>query len=434
MTGYMIMGRTFAYLGVAPIFIGEVFIARELMVNRRRWLQRFIDDLFHLRLLATSVAAVMLWGLFEVLRAYYIGKVPIIDIFKTFTFNYYPIVLPIGVALGHELKISEFIRFWKRFSLAYGVLLLAYPFLQDYELPWNSAVPLFAGPPIPSVVPVSILALWPYLRDWKWKYPALILAMVPILVSPGRGALLGLALGLCCIAMISVQRVMVVSLVMGGLFLLATLIGPMFPAMAGRSAQNLDPIFGIARVVSTYDEVKAIRMLRDAGYADSADDMEISSQTAEWRKKLWRDALHSLNTPALQLLGHGHGADLTIYTPGGEDVRTPHNFVVFAVFYTGAVGLAFFGLMICVICYYGLAIPDRNFKALLFSIIGSVCLMALVGNMFETPFGAIPFYLLAGVLLGMNYRNPGQTTMPMIIVPAPLVAQPEMPVQPAARA
>lgn len=427
--GYMILGRTFAYLGVPPIFIGEFFIARAIYQNHRRWIQRFIDDLFHMRLLATSVAAVILWGVFEILRTYYVGKTPILAALKTFTFNYYPLVLIIGMALGADLRVADFVRFWRRFSMLYGIGMVIWPFLRRQTLPWNEDVSLFTGPSMAAVVPVSILALWPYLRDWKWKYPALLLAMGPIFFAPGRGSLLGMAIGLVCVAFVSVHRVMVITLVMGSIFVVASIIGPMIPAAGGRGAENLDPIFGIARVVATFNEPAAARMLRDAGYPAAAEDMEVAAGTASWRKELWMGAVNSLNTFKLQMLGQGHGADLSRYTPGGEDIHTPHNFVVYAVFYTGAIGLAFFGLMMCAILMRGYFIPDRNMRAFLFSFVAMVSLMALVGNMFETPFGAIPFYLVTGVVLGINYAGSHTPTVPVMLVqpqdhPVPAPAAP----------
>ncbi len=423
--GYMILGRTFAYVGVPPVFIGEVFIARAVLQNHRRWIQRLIDDLFHLRMIATSVVLVIGWGVFEVLRAYYGGKTPIFEAIKTFAFNYYAIVLPIGVAMGADMGVGDFIRFWRRLCLFYGMMMLGFPIFVEYTLPWNEQVPLFAGPALASVVPVSILALWPYFKDWKWKYPTLVLAMMPVFFNPSRGVLLGLVLGLMCVALVSVHRVMVVTAVMGGMFLLASIVGPYLPALPGRGAQNLDPIFGIARVVSTVSEDAAIKMLKDAGYPNEAQEMEIAAGTASWRKQIWESALDSLNTFRLQLLGQGHGADMSANMPQGEDVRTPHNFVIYALFYTGAIGLGVFGLMLSAIVIRGYFIPDRNLRAFHLAMVAMTTLAALVGNMFETPFGAIPFYLITGVLLGLDYRRPRAGGYVMVVQSPPLARNSE---------
>ena len=122
--GYLTFGRSFAYLGIPPLFIGEYFIARSLLDNRRQWLQRFFDDFFHLRLMAAGVGLTFLWGIFQLLRSYVHGDIPIVDIIKTFAFNYYPICLFIGLAYGAEITLPRFLRFFKFFCLfycAYGI-------------------------------------------------------------------------------------------------------------------------------------------------------------------------------------------------------------------------------------------------------------------------------------------------------------------------
>jgi hypothetical protein len=411
--GYLTFGRSFAYLGVPPLFIGEAFIGYSIIANRNRWLQRFIDDLFHLRFVAAGVGLTILWGLFEVFRAYFVGKIPILDVAKTFAFNYYTICLPIGIACGAGVTIASFIRFWKVFSLFYCGYAVAYLVVAsaqlDLALPWAD-VAIFNDPTIPAVVPIGILALWPYLRDWKLKYPVLLVSVLPMLYNPGRGAVLGMAVGLVCVALVSVQRVFTVMFLTVGGFVLLSIIGPMIP---GGRAEALDPIFGIARVVSTFDEDAAARMLRDAGYPHAAEEMTIAAGTAEWRKQIWLGVLKSLNTTELQLIGHGHGADLTQFTPGGEEIRTPHNFIIYAIFYTGAVGLAFYALLIAAILLRIYGIPDRNVRALAFAVVLMTCLLAAVGNVFETPMGAIPFYLLVGVMIGADYRaaRPGPVVL-----------------------
>src|SRR5690606_21321487 len=194
----------------------------------------------------------------------------------------------------------------------------------------------------------------------------------------------------------------------------------------------LDPIFPLSRLVATFDEDAAARMLREAGYVAQADQWAYTAAgTASWRQTIWEGVVRSLDTTKLQLIGHGHGTDLSRFTPHGEDIRTPHNFVIFAIFYTGAIGLAFFCLLIAGILMRGYYIPDRNMRALLFALVFMMCMLAVVGNMFETPAGAIPFYLLCGIMLGMDYRR---TVMahPVMVVEQPPPPPPPPPPSPRA--
>jgi O-antigen ligase len=80
-----------------------------------------------------------------------------------------------------------------------------------------------------------------------------------------------------------------------------------------------------------------------------------------------------------------------------EDLRTPHNVFYFALGYTGWIGVAlFFGFQaaLAVTLWRAWRASGQPFGIVLWmmAIIGG-----LVGNAFETPFGAIPFYLLTGM-------------------------------------
>jgi len=429
--GYLTFGRSFAYLGIPPLFIGEYFIARSLYVNHRRWIQRFLDDLFQMRLLAAGVGLTILWGLFEVMRSFVHGNTPTVDIIKTFAFNYYTIVLFIGMAYGADITMPSFLRFWKRFAYfycAYGIAQMAFSDF-GWQLPW-AGVLIFNDPSIAALVPVGILALWPYLADWKLKYPVLFVSVLPMLYNPGRGAMLSMMVGVACVAMVSVQRVFTVAMICVGLVVTLSIVGPMIP---GGRVEVLDPVFPISRLVATFDEDAAVRMLREAGYHAQADEWAyVARGTANWRKTIWEGVVSSLDTTKLQLIGHGHGTDLSRFTPHGEDIRTPHNFVIFAIFYTGAIGLGFFCLLIAGILMRGYYIPERNMRALLFALVLMMCMLAVVGNMFETPAGAIPFYLLCGIMLGMDYRR-AVIVQPMMVVEQQPPPPPPPPVAPPPR-
>ena len=41
--GYSTFGKSFAYLGVSPLFIGEAYLGFSVLRNRGKWLSRFVD-------------------------------------------------------------------------------------------------------------------------------------------------------------------------------------------------------------------------------------------------------------------------------------------------------------------------------------------------------------------------------------------------------
>lgn len=432
--GFLTFGRGFAYLGVPPIFIGEVFIARSVFANHRRWIQQFFDDFFHGRLLALGIGLTLLWGMFELFRTFAQSTYPTIDAIKTFAFNYYPLCIMIGLAYGADMTVDRFISWWKKFCIYYAAYAVIYPVaaIYDPQLPWNADVAIFGVPSISGLVPVAILALWPYFRDWKWKYPILLMSFMPLMYYPGRGAILGLALGLACVALVSVQRVLVILLGTAALFIAMSVASPMIERALGDDAPQIDPIRPLARLVATVNEDFAITMLKEAGYVQDAERMAtVAAGTASWRTTIWAGAVDSLDTTTLMLIGQGHGADLGEYTPHGEDIRTPHNYVIYLIFYTGAIGLALFHLLLLGLLSRALSVPNRNFRAMIVGLILLTCMMALVGNLFETPFAAIPFFLLIGVMLGLNYSDVPAVQMMVVTVQPPPVAHAPRPPRPA---
>jgi len=116
-----------------------------------------------------------------------------------------------------------------------------------------------------------------------------------------------------------------------------------------------------------------------------------------WWIAIW-DFVHSSLQTAV--LGNGYGfplGDLVPYT-AGSSIRTPHNTFFYALGYTGWVGVALFLLFQFRILR--LLIESHSISSEPFGVILWVAMMVL-GMFFplcETPYGAIPFYLLTGWL------------------------------------
>jgi hypothetical protein len=99
-------------------------------------------------------------------------------------------------------------------------------------------------------------------------------------------------------------------------------------------------------------------------------------------------------------LGHGYGFplhELVPYLRSEEDLRTPHSVFYFCLGYTGWIGvIAFFGLqaMIGVLLFRSWQVGRQAFGLSLW--MGSI-VSSLFENTFESPFGAIPQYLMFGM-------------------------------------
>jgi hypothetical protein len=121
--------------------------------------------------------------------------------------------------------------------------------------------------------------------------------------------------------------------------------------------------------------------------------------TFSWRTEWWHAIWTSvLAEPVRAVIGYGYGYplySLTNYVP--NDVRTPHNVFIYALGYGGWVGVAIFFLLqfsLLRLLLQAYRITGQPFGIMYWA---TALSGAFFSNFFETPFGAIPFYLLVGL-------------------------------------
>jgi hypothetical protein len=149
----------------------------------------------------------------------------------------------------------------------------------------------------------------------------------------------------------------------------------------------------IARAVSVIDRDLAIEL--------SPRNADFYAGTASWRQNWWREIWSSVHEDAgTALLGHGYGYPLSGLVPYLRqlgDLRTPHSVFFFALGYTGWLGvLLFFGFQASIgfILFRAWRFTGDTFG---FSVWISSLVSAMFENTWETPFGAIPQYLILGM-------------------------------------
>lgn len=405
--GYTTFGRSFAYLGVRPLFIGELYLAYNIVRNEGKWINRFIRDLFDLKLLPLSITLLLLWGLFEVARPVLAGA-SVKECLRTCAFNYYPLYIPIGIAIGRRLMLSEFMRFWKWLAVywvIYAVVFAVYGNANNRTAPWAGNVMLFMGPSLAPLVPVGMLALWPLMAGWSWRWVILPMSMIPMFFGSGRGTILGFVASLMVVAASSLRRLLLVGGLVGVILVLLLIIGPYIKGSDDRS-ETWDPTISLARIIATFDEETAYRMLLRRGYYSAAEEMLFAKGSANWRSTIWMNAINSLDTTTLLILGQGHGESILDLTPDGQDIHTPHNFAIYAIYYTGFAGLAFFSFMLLALILATRRVPDPSLRSFQLAHMAMMVIVAAVGNMFETPIAAVPFYLLSGIVVGVGSAMP----------------------------
>lgn len=410
--GLLCAGRSFAYLGVPPIFIGEVYLGCAILANRHNWLGRWFDGVMNFRMLPTAVSLHLGWGAFEVVRAL-LNNQPAYDVLRVFAFNYYPIYVLIGIAVGRDLTMHTFLKFWKIVMWGAVACIITQLIIEPYGLPITFISPLY------SIVPVITLAIWPLLDGWGWRYFLTLLLFQPIFLAASghtREATIGVIAGVGAIMVTSKERARRWLLRIGVTLIVLFFLGPLVPNFVSpMRAPPLDPVSPVARLISTLDLDLAVRIFKARGYKLEADELTEEAGTATWRKTIWTNAMRSLNTTPLMLMGMGGGASLEKLTPNGEVIYTPHNFTIFAIYYTGWLGLLIFLFFLLALQFKSQSLRDPYLRTMSMAMIWVCTLSATTGNFMETPFGAITFYLFVGLMFGMD-QNPAN---------APLAYEPE---------
>jgi hypothetical protein len=387
--GYLSMTRSFAYLGVPPIFIGEIVLAAFLLLKPRVAVGTWADSLLRdspLTGLGVALFVFMLYGIWEVTRGVFDGST-ILYTLKFFTFNYYSLYIFFGIWAG--LQAPGFLRALVRVVAwvngTYSLLWLLG--LKNVVVPLPAAgVTLFGA--VPAGGSVAIMGLLCFEPNLRAVWPILALNIAVTLAIPTRADWLGLAIGGLAWGLLTgrVGRIIVIGL--AGL----ALLGMIELAGVKLGSASFSEILG--RTIAPIDPELAKEWKPDA---------QLQAGTVEWREKWWDQIWRSAHsTPMLEAFGHGYGFDLFGLAPEDvragqqQEIRTPHSVFFYALGYTGWVGVVLFGAL-------QFAILQLLWRSYQFAgqPVGVVwwftgMATAFVEASFETPFKAIPFYLLMG--------------------------------------
>lgn len=395
--GYLMMTRSFAYLGLPrySLFVGEVFLIGFYLVKARESLGAFawsLVDRTDLSFVSWSIYALSAYGLITALRGYF-QNYEAVAVVETLVFVVYPFYFFVGLWIG-RVAPSFLERFVPILAWAGGLYGLAYVLglsQVSYSFPGTDDIPLFGQPAAPVVAIVAILCL--YRRLSTWMMAALALNGLVVLALQVRAQWLGLLVSLLVWAILThrlgrfLMAAMIFTLLLAVAYVGDITIPSPTPNQAEFSARTV-----IGAVVAPIDEELA------ATYTDSAHQF---AGSARWRQVWWEGIWEDVNSDTrTQLFGHGYGFPLKTlapFTTGEEDLRTPHNFFFFVLAYSGWIGVVLTGvLFISVLSMLWLAFKRTQqafglaFFVLQFGI-------AAFSNHFETPFGAIPFYTILGV-------------------------------------
>ena len=397
LVGYLTIARSFAYLGVPPLFIGEIVLGTFMLLKPRVALGTWVASLLRVSPLSTlslTLFVFLAYGLWQVGRGV-LGGSGLVYTLKFFVFNYYTLFMFLGMWIGFHSPdyMRKLIRVVAWVNGIYGILFLAALRYVEAYIP-GSNVPLFSAPAGQTVVILGLLCLE---RDLRSVWFILLLNIIVTLVWQVRAEWLGLAAGILAWGVLTNRLGRVLAIGMAGLAVLGAieLAGLNLP---GRTGDRVSLSENLSRIVAPINLDLAKQLSPNAKY---------HAGTAEWRELWWEQIWISVHsTPTLEAFGHGYGFDLYGLAPaevrsGQEDweVRTPHSVFYYALGYTGWVGVAIFGalqLAIVTLLWRSYRLTGQA-AGLVFWVMAMARFSFEEG--FETPFKAIPMYLLWGMAM-----------------------------------
>jgi hypothetical protein len=404
--GYLLLGRSFAYIGVPSlgVFIGEASLALFAAARPRAMFGRWIGSIINstsLAPVAWTMLALVSCGALDAARGLAAGYAPQ-RVLQTFAFCVYPTFLLVGVHVGLE-KPRLLERLLQVLAWAGGLWGAAYVIWisdLDWSLPYAPEVRLLGFGGAASVALVGIFASPRRLRRSMIPIALNSFALLGMLV---RARWVGVLAGLAVIGAVrgKVRRVVGIALAGGLLLVLASALDIELPAPTHRGG-SLSSREIAARMIAIVDRNEAAAL----GTASAGSSVTISWRFDIWAA-VWKDIHRSVSTA---LFGWGLGRPLDEVAPFvTEDLRSPHNFLVFALAYMGWTGLAIF--VAFQLALLGLLWSAFRASGNPFGIANWVLtlVVALLGNVLETPAGAVPFYLLSGLAAAPMLRRVGDT-------------------------
>jgi O-Antigen ligase len=400
LVGYLCLKKSFAYLGVPPIFIGEIALAAFLLLKPRVILGTWATSLLRpspLNGLGLALLMFIAYGVWQVGRGV-LGGSALIYTLKFFIFNYYPLYLFLGMWIGLQAPdfLPKIVRVIAWVNGVYGLLYVLVLRHVAAQMPGSGGVPLFVGPGGGAIAILGLLCFERNLRA-PWFVVVVMLNIVVTAVWQVRSEWMGLTLGLIAWGALTGRPGRVFGLALTGLAAFG-MLALADVRLVGRTGDNISLSETLARFIAPINLDLAKEFSPDAARHVG---------TAEWRELWWREIWRSArSTPMLEAFGHGYGFDLFRLAPpevraGQEEdeIRTPHSVFYYALGYTGWAGVALFSLLHFAI----IRLLWRSYRltnqpvGLVFWVTGMG--MAFFQASFETPFEAIPFYLLAGLTM-----------------------------------
>lgn len=393
--GYLTMTRSFAHIGFSPIYIGEAVLGMLMLFRPGVVFGTWLDSQFRYRTysnLATLAGIFVLYGFLQCLWGL-VGENDSAVVIQCFTFNIYIAFLFVGIWLGAQWPklLSSAVWYLAWANAIYGIAYVAFlGGVQSLEEMRSGAVALF-GQPAGSAV--AILGLLAFERNYpRIAVPLLLNALVMLGVQV-RAEWLGLTVAVVALSAMTgrMARLFQVGILISGLLFVGVIVDFKLPAPTTRggviSSREI-----VGRAIAAVDERAGLQ------FTDQADSY---AGTVKWRTDLWKNLLVVVHQDSVStLFGKGYGYPIWLHNDFEQDVnRSPHNIFIFALAYTGWIGvLLFYSVQICLgwNLWKVFRASGQPFGFCLWIL---VLIWSHFDNKLESPAGAIPYYVLAGMAL-----------------------------------
>ena len=391
--GYGMWGRAFAYIGVPSVklFIGDVALALFIICCSRVMEDFWLGGLLRatpLSAISWTLTLFLCYGVLECARGIAIEQDPLQAI-QELVFNVYPIFFFMGLVAGLVYRdlLGKIVRFMALTGCVWGLLYYLFFRNVSIKIPGASEIILEPGGAALALFGLNYLNL----RRW---WPIVAISAFLTLAGQVRGVWLAVSIALVVQAILAKK----ISRVFWGFGIVAVLLTAgwvtdvVIPSPSGRGGAVASREI-VARAISVIDQ--------DAAREYSPQNTAYYAGTASWRQKWWKEIWSSVHEDAgTALLGHGYGFPLTKLVPylrSMEELRTPHSVFYFALAYGGWIGVFLFFSFQAALGFTLFRAWRFNGDTFGFSIWVSSVVSAMFENTYETPFGAIPQYLILGM-------------------------------------
>jgi hypothetical protein len=377
-----------------PLYIGELLLGAFFVLMPSASGRRFADALLRwspVGGLSWAIFCLIAYGVVLAARGVLAGF-PKTFVAQELVFNVYPLFLFLGLWLGERAPalLPRFLRVLAWLNGIYGIAYIVFLNNLFTVLP-GTQVYLFKHPAGQAFLLLALLAYRAPGPAWKTWTPFALNAVV-LLATQSRASWAGFVIGLVVWAVMSrrVGRTLAVGAAFVALMGVAWIADLRVPGARGPGEYSARNVVGAA--IAPFDEQLASQYTNDA---------ENFAGTTQWRQTWWSGIWRDVTSDrTVFLVGHGYGFELTstaVLRSSDPTLRTPHNWFFYAIGYGGILGVAIFVAFLFALGRLLWSAYRRTGDAFGLPFLLLCLTTATFAPFWETPFAAIPAYVIAGM-------------------------------------